>query len=129
MGGRQDFRVIYATPRYEETVGFYRDVLELPIVTSWSLDVPGTVFQAGAGTLEVLAAPLGGDLGTPSGFRLLLRVDNLDGWHAQLRAKGIELAQELVDRPWGYRELAVVDPNGIRVYLYAVFDADLAGHA
>jgi len=125
---RHDFRVIFATTKYNETVAFYRDALEFPIVSSWTHDTPGIIFRAGAATLEILAAPLGDDLGKPSGFRFLIRVEDPNELHKRITAKGIQIQQELIDRPWGYREFAVADPNGIRIYFYTLSDSMAAGH-
>ena len=52
----REFRFVYFTPRYEETVAFMRDALELPVTDSWDRpgDHRGTVFAVASGLLEVL---------------------------------------------------------------------------
>ena len=58
MGSNQ-FRFGYFTPKYEETVAFYRDGLELPSIEAWdrTADDRGTLFGAASGVIEVLALP------------------------------------------------------------------------
>ena len=124
-----DFRVIFTPLEYAVTVAFYRDALELPVVTSWDDPPPsGTIFAAGSGTLEVVAPSPHDTQKPPSGFRLLFRRADPDTWCQRLRDKGIEITVPLVDRPWGYREFAVTDPNGIDVFFYTVTDPVRAGH-
>ena len=125
-----DFRVIFMAGDYPATIAFYQDILELPVLTSWDDSTPaGTIFSAGPGTLEVLGS-IGDPPGQPpSGFRLLLRRPDPDQWCRRLSDKGVAITVPLVDRPWGYREFAVTDPNGIEVFIYTVTDPARAGHA
>ena len=53
------FRFAYFTPKYEETVAFYRQGLELPTIEAWDRtpDDRGTLFAAASGVIEVLALP------------------------------------------------------------------------
>jgi len=124
-----DLRVIFIARDYEETVAFYRDVLELPVLTSWNEPpAPGTIFSVGGATLEVLAPSLEEVRTDPSGFRLLLRCTDPDALCQRLQDKGAGITVPLVDRPWGYREFAVRDPNGIQVFFYTMIDSTKAGH-
>ena len=47
----------------------------------------------------------------PGGVAFLL-VDDLDGLHAELVAKGVPIALEPTDQTWGNREMYVRDPDG-----------------
>ena len=123
-----DFRVIFIARDYDATVRFYRDVLEFPVVTSWDHAPRGTVFSAGSGTVEVFAPGEHHADAFPSGFRLLVRHADPDTWCARLEDKGVDISVALVDRPWGYREFAVRDPNGIEFFFYTVTDPAKAGH-
>ena len=130
MVGNGDFRVIFVAADYSATVAFYKDTLELPVVTSWDDPPPaGTIFSSGTGTLEVIASVGAPTRHPPSGFRLLLRRTDPDEWCRRLSDKGVAITVPLVDRPWGYREFAVTDPNGIEVFFYTVTDPTRAGHS
>jgi uncharacterized glyoxalase superfamily protein PhnB len=39
-------------------------------------------------------------------------VDGLDDLHAELQARGAELTQEIIRKPWGNREFRLVDSSG-----------------
>ena len=56
MIGKGQFRFSYFTPRYDATVAFYRDELQLVVLESWdrSADDRGTLFAAASGVIEVL---------------------------------------------------------------------------
>ena len=42
-------------------------------------------------------------------------MDNVDEVYQSLKAKGVEVAIELRDEPWGDRHFAIIDPNGIGI--------------
>ena len=119
-----DFRFVYFTPRYEETLHFLRDVLEFPVVTSWDRagDHRGTLFGAASGQIEVLEnrGLTRGPSHTASGGPLAaIEVENVDALHARLTAKGAATHYGLEDKPWGHRGFSVLDPNGVEIAFYS----------
>ena len=70
-----EFRFYYFTRRYDETVAFYRDVLQLQVHRSWDHgpEARGTIFRApnGSGLIEIEAGVSQGDtvlLGSAQGI-------------------------------------------------------------
>ena len=51
------------------------------------------------------------------GVYLTIEVDHVDKLYTALKRKGVNIAIELRDEPWGDRHFAIVDPNGIGVDL------------
>jgi len=49
------------------------------------------------------------------GVYLTIEVEDVDGLYADLKAKGVDIALEMRDEPWGDRHFAVKDPNGIGI--------------
>lgn len=49
------------------------------------------------------------------GVYLTIEVENVDEVYKQLQNKGVVIAVELRDEPWGDRHFAIVDPNGIGI--------------
>lgn len=49
------------------------------------------------------------------GVYLTIEVADVDGLYADLKAKGVAIAIELRDEPWGDRHFAIKDPNGIGI--------------
>lgn len=65
------------------------------------------------------------------GMFLALDVRDVDAAYADLRAKGIEIAEEIDTAPWGHRHFVVLDPNGVAIDIAqtlksAVFDFNRA---
>ncbi len=116
LPGSGDFYCIVQTSRYEETLGFYRDGLRLPIFRQWERpDSRGTYFRAASGAVEVLE---GTDAPRIEGVAFAMQVDDSPAWYARARDASLPVSTELATRPWGYREFSVVDPNGLRVVIF-----------
>jgi len=49
------------------------------------------------------------------GMYLTIEMEDVDALYAELQAKGVEIAFEMRDEPWGDRHFAVKDPNGIGI--------------
>ena len=49
------------------------------------------------------------------GIYLTIEVEAVDKVYKQLKDKGVEIAVEIRDEPWGDRHFAIVDPNGIGI--------------
>lgn len=52
------------------------------------------------------------------GLILSFEVDDVDAEYRRLKAEGLRLVQDLVDKPWGERSFVVDDPNGVHLYIY-----------
>jgi len=117
-----EFRFIFRARDYEAAVTFYRDGLELPIVSSWDRGPAerGTLFQAASGIIEVLARAPGMECLSLQGGELAYEVDDVDEWYRRVRGKGLSIRGELADKPWGHRAFSVTDPDGIKVILYSI---------
>jgi catechol 2,3-dioxygenase-like lactoylglutathione lyase family enzyme len=123
-----EFRFAYFTPDYEVTVAFYRDGLELPVLSTWdrSPDDRGTVFGAASGMIEVLMLPKGGEMSSPlwdqrhpQGAFMVIEVDRVEERCRRAGEKGLAVTQELKDQSWGHRSFCVREPNGILLYFFS----------
>jgi catechol 2,3-dioxygenase-like lactoylglutathione lyase family enzyme len=120
----RDFRFVYFTPLYEETVAFLRDALGFPVSHAWDRagDHRGTVFTAGSGLIEVLenAAIERGPSHTASGGPFLaVEVEDVDALQARVTAKGVALHYPLEDKAWGHRGFSMLDPNGVEIAFFS----------
>jgi uncharacterized glyoxalase superfamily protein PhnB len=127
----QELRIVLRAIDFRNVVAFYRDELQLRMLERWDNGPgeQGAVFEvAPGGLIEVLAAR-GGDPAidrpevTTSGVEIACEVEDVDGWHKRLRARGVDTADEISDKPWGHRSFSVIDPLGITVVLYSVISA------
>lgn len=124
----KQFRFVYFTSLYDDTVAFYRDRLGLPVCDRWdrSADDKGTVFGAASGRIEVLSQPVDADTcehlfdtRPPQGAFMVIELADVDRFHAQLRTKGVEIERELRDQSWGHRSFLIREPNGLVLYFYS----------
>nr|WP_298999762.1 VOC family protein [uncultured Allomuricauda sp.] len=51
------------------------------------------------------------------GVYLTIEVEDVDEVYKQLKEKGVQLAIDIRDEPWGDRHFAIKDPNGIGIDL------------
>ena len=97
---------------------FYEKVFGLPVAFQ---DSDSCVFKFGGtlvNLLKVAAAPeliqpaRVADRDSGSRFVFTLEVDDVDAMCAQLIARGVELLNGPMDRPWGPRTASFMDPGG-----------------
>jgi catechol 2,3-dioxygenase-like lactoylglutathione lyase family enzyme len=120
------FRFCYFTPKYEETVAFYRDGLELDLLESWDRtpDDRGSLFRAAGGIIEVVLRPQGPsdhlwDERPPQGAMMVLEVDDVDATHRLAVGKRLPVTQGLMNQSWGHRSFCVREPNGLTIYFFS----------
>jgi|SRR5579859_3368664 len=120
------FRFCYFTPKYEETLGFYQEGLELPLVDSWnrSPDDRGSLFQAALGIIEVLARPIGPsshrwDDRPPQGASMVMEVADVDDVYRRSVAKKLPVTEGLTNQSWGHRSFCLREPNGLSLYIFS----------
>jgi len=100
------------------TKQFYRDVFRLPVVFE---DDASAVFNFGNTLINLLKvsaaqeliepAPVG-DREAGSRLQLTTDVDDVDAACAELAARGVQLLNGPMDRPWGVRTASFRDPAG-----------------
>ncbi|HPX36531.1 MAG TPA: VOC family protein [Mycobacterium sp.] len=108
-------RVLFRPADYDDSVCFYRDALGLAIAREYP---GGTVFFAGQSLIEIAGH------GEPTSFSgaLWLQVRDLYRTQEELRARGVEIAREARQEPWGLHEMHVVDPDGVTLIFVQVPD-------
>jgi lactoylglutathione lyase len=98
--------------------GFYADRLGLPV--HWE-DASSTIFRFGDTMVNLLAAEAAPELIAPapvagdrSGVSAVYTVEvaDVDAAAAELAARGVELLNGPVTRPWGPRTVSFRDPDG-----------------
>jgi len=99
---------------------FYRDVLGLGVFREWGTEGDpghGMVFFLGGGFLELS----GRSPAAPSGtLELWLQVRDVDATHEELAGLGVPIGEPPTDKPWGLREMRVLDPDGVRLVIVEV---------
>src|SRR6185436_19026087 len=97
---------------------FYQEVFGLPVHFE---DDVSAVFDFGGTLVNLLQATEAPELIEPaavappeagSRFQFTLNVDDVDAVCADLTARGVELLNGPIDRPWGVRTASFRDPGG-----------------
>ena len=97
---------------------FYLEVFGLPLHYE---DPNSAVFKFGGTLINLLDAREAPDLiapgpvarpGTGNRFQFTIGVDDVDAMCEVLRARGVELLNGPMDRPWGIRTASFRDPGG-----------------
>jgi catechol 2,3-dioxygenase-like lactoylglutathione lyase family enzyme len=100
------------------TQAFYEDIFGLSL---HSEDPESSVFMLGNILVNLLVEPAVPELISPAtlapraaGSRAVftLMVEDIDVTCAELTARGAELLNGPMDRPWGIRTASLIDPNG-----------------
>ena len=103
---------------FEAAKRFYREVFGLPIAFE---DDASAVFDFGNTIINLLTATAARELiepavvasrGAGSRLQLTIQVDDVDAMCAELAARGVELLNGPMDRPWGIRTASFSDPGG-----------------
>ena len=113
-----EFRYFYSTPRYEETVAFYRRKMGLDTWDDWDRNIEdrGTLFLSpnGVGIIEVVYGAQSGPAGG-----LYIEMEDVDAWFEELTGRGVPIDQPLTDTHYGHRQFTVVDPSGLTIGFFA----------
>ena len=98
--------------------GFYEDIFDLPVHYE---DENSAVFMFGDTLINLLKTAEAGALVGPAPvagphagvrFQFTLAVDDVDSTCDRLRARGVELLNGPMERPWGIRTASFRDPGG-----------------
>ena len=113
-----EFRFFYFTDKYEETVNFYRNKLQLVELRSWDRgeNDKGAIFHSpnGTGYIEIEE---GREAPVLQGS-LYVEVEEVDRWYEFVLSKGIKIIQPLTDMSYGHRSFKFEDPNKLRIGLF-----------
>ena len=110
-------RVLFRPSDYKVSLSFYRDALGLAIAREYP---GGTVFFAGQSLIELAGHGRPDDAKGPFPGALWLQVRDINATSEELRARGVSIAREARQEPWGLHEMHVTDPDGITLIFVQV---------
>ena len=103
-------RMLLRPADYPRSVSFYRDSLVLAIAREYP---GGTVFYAGQSLIELAGHGAPATAHRPFPGALWLQVRDVYATQDELAARGVEIAREARQEPWGLHEMHVADPDGV----------------
>ncbi|WP_223787302.1 VOC family protein [Marinicella meishanensis] len=114
------FNVGIVTSKMKQTKHFYSEVLNFEVAyenefyllmkLKDSTDLISFLLPNHPTQNEIFQSPFNGH-----GIYLTFEVDDVDELYSKISNKGVAIAVELRDEPWGDRHFAVQDPNGVSI--------------
>jgi catechol 2,3-dioxygenase-like lactoylglutathione lyase family enzyme len=111
-------RILLRPSNLDQSRRFYREVLGLAVYREFGPpDDPGVVFFLGQGLLEVSGHAAG-----PPGRSVMIwiQVRDIHAERARLTGAAVLIIREPATEPWGFVEMWIQDPDGIRIVLVEV---------
>ncbi len=99
---------VIVVPNVKETVAFYTDKLGFEAEFLWGEPPTHAGIKFDGKTIQLSEGKA-----VPHGVRLYLAVWDAPKLLREYRAAGVEVVEELADKPWGQREFVVKDNNGL----------------
>ena len=115
-----EFRFSFFTQKFKETVEFYKDSLQLPVVDHWNrgFNDSGYLFKAASGHMVVLQSATK-QVEPLMDAVLLIQVEDLDKQYDFCKENGVEIVQDIQKREWGDRDFKIMDPNRLILGFYS----------
>jgi catechol 2,3-dioxygenase-like lactoylglutathione lyase family enzyme len=110
-------RMLFRPADYQRSLRFYRDEIGLAIAREYG---GGTVFFAGQTLLELAGWSEPDHSRGPFPGALWLQVRDIAATQTELEGRGVPIAREARQEPWGLREMHVIDPDGITLIFVEV---------
>ena len=112
-------RVLVRPSDLDRSERFYRDTLGLHVYREYGSGAErGVVFFLGGGFLELSGAAR--SVGNDRRMALWLQVPDIQAAAAELRSKGVVIEEPPERKPWGLWEMAIRDPDGLRLVIVEV---------
>lgn len=112
-------RTLFRPADYQRSVSFYRDAIGLAIAREYG---GGTVFYAGQSLIELAGHGAPANPGGPFPGALWLQVRDLYATQDELQSRGVAIAREAREEPWGLHEMHVSDPDGVALIFVQIPD-------
>jgi catechol 2,3-dioxygenase-like lactoylglutathione lyase family enzyme len=110
-------RMLIRPADYERSLAFYRDGIGLAI---WREYGAGTVFFAGQSLIELAGHGRTDDDGGTFSGAIWLQVRDIYHTQRELSERGVPIAREARQEPWGLHEMHVIDPDGVMLIFVQV---------
>lgn len=111
-------RVLVRPTDIERSFRFYAETLGLHVYREWSSgSTRGVVFFLGGGFLELSGSSR---TGASESVGLWLQVRDVDSVGDEFEEAGVDILEVPTDKPWGLREMQVLDPDGMSIVIVEV---------
>lgn len=101
---------IFASSDLERTLAYYVDVLGFELAWTWG--DPPSLASVRMGGISIMISHDSDVASKIRGHQHWLDIDEIDKLYDFHRAKDARIISEIEDKPWGFREYVVEDPDG-----------------
>lgn len=112
-----------STEKLQESKEFYMKHFGFKLVyeSSWYIELLSPSLEVGVSF--TLPQREEGEFFNGKGLILSFEVDDVDAEYERLKQAGLNIYQELQDKPWGERSFVVDDPAKVHIYIYKTIPA------
>ncbi|MCP4993329.1 MAG: glyoxalase [Gammaproteobacteria bacterium] len=110
----------FTTDKVKQTRDFYVEHFDAKVTfdCGWYVNLQ---FGNESASLQFMSPRQPGQqLASGEGVIYNFQVDNVDAEYDRLMRKGLTAIMPLENHPWGDRGFAILDPNGVSIYIYAL---------
>jgi predicted enzyme related to lactoylglutathione lyase len=117
--GLVGFTFVVLTAHPEETVTFWRDVLNGTVTSTSSTELGEmTILDVGPGRVEILGVPREQAPEPSRSVQVALTVEDVPAWHRRLVEHGARITYGPSTLASGGASLGTADPNGVRISFF-----------
>ncbi len=112
-----------STEKLVESKGFYMEHFGFKLIyeSDWYIELLSSSLEMGISF--TLPQREEGEFFNGKGLILSFEVEDVTVEYQRLKAGGLNIYQEIQDKPWGERSFVVDDPNGVHIYIYQTIPA------
>ena len=107
-----------STNKLQESKEFYMQYFNFRLIyeSDWYIELIARDLQSGISF--TLPQREEGEFFNGKGLIISFEVDDVDAEYDRLKVAGVQIYQEMQDKPWGERSFVIDDPNGVHIYIY-----------
>jgi len=107
-----------STNKLQESKNFYRDHFNFQLVyeSDWYIELIARDLSVGISF--TLPQREEGEFFNGKGLILSFEVEDVDAEYERLKNEGLQIYQEMQNKPWGERSFVINDPSGVHLYIY-----------
>lgn len=115
--------VTISTNKMQESKEFYQKYFNFKLFyeSPWYIELVSPQMPT-TGISFTLPQREAGEFFSGKGIIISYEVDDVDAEYRRLKDAGLDIRQEVQDKPWGERSFVVDDPNGVHLYIYQTIE-------
>lgn len=113
-----------STNKLQESKAFYMEHFNFRLVyeSDWYIELISRDMPNGISF--TLPQREEGEFFNGKGLIISFEVDDVDAEYDRLKGEGVQIYQEMQNKPWGERSFVIDDPNGIHLYIYTAISPE-----